>query len=77
MFSPPFTTADHCLAALRENGFAVLDAAAEAGALEAALPPQAVKVDAASKTASAERMVVFFMEMPSFFIVFCKIKVDF
>ena len=28
MFSPPFTTADHCLAALRENGFAVLDAAA-------------------------------------------------
>ena len=28
MFSPPFTTADHCLAALRESGFAVLDAAA-------------------------------------------------
>ena len=28
MFSPPFTTADHYLAALRENGFAVLDAAA-------------------------------------------------
>ena len=27
MFSPPFTTADHCLAALRESGFAVLDAA--------------------------------------------------
>ena len=26
MFSPPFTTADHCLAALRESGFAVLDA---------------------------------------------------
>ena len=63
----------YCLA----GAVAVLDAAAEAGALEAALPPQAVKVDAASKTASAERMVVFFMEMPSFFIVFCKIKVDF
>lgn len=63
----------YCLA----GAAAVLDAAAEAGALEAALPPQAVKVDAASKTASAERMVVFFMEMPSFFIVFCKIKVDF